>query len=146
MNNNTKSKRGKVAVEWKPAGVPVMGPFYREVEADMRRRRGTPAGRAERDKLACGRKVPVSPIRPAYGFQQLTPDMMKVLMKSDFFAGGQDGSWRWNGFNLVFQCHSTGRIDLRRTNWERWKRGLPIPWNPRLGEMELLSPDYKPVP
>lgn len=48
----------------------------------------------------------------------------------------------WNPYNKVFQDHRDGTIDEHATNVERQKRGLPVPWNAALGEIEVRE---KPV-
>lgn len=50
---------------------------------------------------------------------------------------------KWNPYNKVVQDHRDGRVDHRRTNQERMKRGLPTPWEPWMAEMELKSSPIK---
>lgn len=51
-----------------------------------------------------------------------------------------DDSIMWNPYNKVVQSHRTGFIDLDRTNEERSKCGLPVPWTPELGAREVREP------
>ena len=44
---------------------------------------------------------------------------------------------KWNPANKVVQDHRDGRVDHSRTNIERKKRGLPVPWEPWMAEMEM---------
>jgi hypothetical protein len=48
---------------------------------------------------------------------------------------------RWNRHTKIVQDHRNSKIDLARTNVERAKRGLPVPWYPMLGENESFLPD-----
>lgn len=43
---------------------------------------------------------------------------------------------KWNPYNKVVQDHRDGRVDHRRTNQERRRRGLPVPWEPWMAEKE----------
>lgn len=49
----------------------------------------------------------------------------------------------WNPFNKVVQDHHDGTIHWKRTNRERKKRGLPVPWTPEIGEREVRMPPVK---
>ena len=49
---------------------------------------------------------------------------------------------KWNPYNKVVQDHRDGTIDYEATDRERAKRGLPIPWTPRIGDKEVRE---KPV-
>lgn len=44
---------------------------------------------------------------------------------------------KWNPYNRVVQDHRDGTIDHARTNIERAKRGLPVPWTPAIGKKEV---------
>lgn len=46
-------------------------------------------------------------------------------------------SIKWNPWNKVVQDCRTGRVDHRRTNKERKKRGLPTPWHPNMARAEM---------
>lgn len=48
---------------------------------------------------------------------------------------------RWNPGNKVVQDHRNGEIDHHRTNVERARRGLPVPWVPEMGDRETRLPD-----
>ena len=63
---------------------------------------------------------------------------------SGFFVGEVDtkatpprGPVMWNPFNKVLQDHRDGTIDHDKTNTERAKRGLPVPWTPALADVEV---------
>ena len=43
---------------------------------------------------------------------------------------------KWNPGNKVVQDHRDGRVDHRRTNIERRRRGLAVPWEPWMVESE----------
>lgn len=43
----------------------------------------------------------------------------------------------WNPYNKVVQDHRDGTIDHEATNRERAARGLPVPWTPALGDIEV---------
>lgn len=45
-------------------------------------------------------------------------------------VGLADESVYWNPYNGVVQSHRDGEIHFRATNWERSRRGLPVPWRP----------------
>jgi hypothetical protein len=47
---------------------------------------------------------------------------------------------RWNPFNKVVQDHRDGTIDHEATNRERARRGLPVPWTPEIGGVEVHEP------
>jgi len=47
------------------------------------------------------------------------------------------GEFLWNPFNKVCQDHRDGTVDQRLTDFERARRGLPIPWTPALALEEL---------
>jgi len=49
----------------------------------------------------------------------------------------------WNPYNKVVQDHRDGTIHHDATNRERAKRGLPTPWTPDMGDVEVHRP---PVP
>ena len=51
----------------------------------------------------------------------------------------KDDSIMWNPWNKVVQSHRNGTVDRRKTNKERKKRGLLIPWTPEIGEKEVLE-------
>lgn len=54
-----------------------------------------------------------------------------------------EGPIMWNPFNKVVQDHRDGTIYTSRTNKERKKRGLPVPWKPEMGNKEATaSPVY----
>jgi hypothetical protein len=44
---------------------------------------------------------------------------------------------RWNPWQKVVSDHRTGDIDDDRTNAERAKRGLPVPWTPEMADREV---------
>lgn len=44
---------------------------------------------------------------------------------------------RWNPYCKVIMDHRTGTIHHDRTNVERARRGLPIPWRPEIGRREV---------
>ena len=44
---------------------------------------------------------------------------------------------KWNPYNKVVQDHRDGKVDHRKTNHERMRRGLPVPWEPWMAEMEM---------
>ncbi len=46
----------------------------------------------------------------------------------------------WNPGNKVVQDHRDGTIDHDRTNAERAKRGLPVPWTPEMADREVHEP------
>lgn len=46
----------------------------------------------------------------------------------------------WNPYNKVVQDHRDGTIDHEATNLERARRGLPVPWVPRMAETEVHEP------
>lgn len=46
----------------------------------------------------------------------------------------KDRPIRWNPFNKVVQDHRDGSIYIDRTNRERAKRGLPVPWSHKMNE------------
>lgn len=46
----------------------------------------------------------------------------------------------WNPWNKVVQDHRDGTIHHDRTNAERAKRGLPVPWTPEMGDTEPFQP------
>lgn len=46
----------------------------------------------------------------------------------------------WNPWNKVVQDHRDGTIHHDRTNEERAKRGLPVPWVPDMGDTEPHEP------
>jgi hypothetical protein len=48
-----------------------------------------------------------------------------------------DNPIKWNPYNKVVQDHRDGTIDFEATNRERAKRGLPVPWEPRLADIEV---------
>jgi hypothetical protein len=50
------------------------------------------------------------------------------------------GPVMWNPWNKVVQDHRDGTIHRRRTNRERARRGLPVPWTPRMAEAECHEP------
>lgn len=63
---------------------------------------------------------------------------------SAFFVAAIDTSAKqpddpvyWNPYNKVVQDHRDGTIDHEATNRERKKRGLPTPWTPALGDIEV---------
>lgn len=47
---------------------------------------------------------------------------------------------KWNPWNKVVQDHRDGTIDHMRTNEERVKRGLLVPWTPAMGNKEVHEP------
>jgi hypothetical protein len=49
----------------------------------------------------------------------------------------KDNPVKWNPCNKVVQDHRDGTIKPRLTNRERKLRGLPVPWNPRMGGKEV---------
>jgi hypothetical protein len=46
----------------------------------------------------------------------------------------------WNPYNKVVQDHRDGTIDHDATNRERAHRGLPVPWTPAIGRVEVHQP------
>lgn len=44
---------------------------------------------------------------------------------------------KWNPWNKVVQDHRNGTIDHEATNRERQQRGLPVPWTPEMGGVEV---------
>ena len=46
----------------------------------------------------------------------------------------------WNRYNKVVQDHRDGTIDMNRTNKERAKRGLPVPWTPNMADIDVNTP------
>ena len=50
---------------------------------------------------------------------------------------------KWNPWNKVVQDHRNGRVDHRRTNRERKKRGLPTPWHPSMADKEMRKGPIK---
>jgi len=49
----------------------------------------------------------------------------------------------WNPYNKVVQDHRDGTIYEERTNAERKLRGLPTPWTPALGTLEVRqAPEF----
>ena len=48
-----------------------------------------------------------------------------------------DNPVKWNPYNKVVQDYRDGTIDHKRTNIEREKRGLPVPWTPAMGKKEV---------
>lgn len=46
----------------------------------------------------------------------------------------------WNPWNKVVQDHRDGTIHHDRTNAERAKRGLPVPWTPEMADVEMHGP------
>lgn len=50
---------------------------------------------------------------------------------------GMHEAIKWNPYNKVVQDHRDGTIDHERTNQERSKRGLPVPWTPEIGDKEV---------
>ncbi len=56
---------------------------------------------------------------------------------------GHPEAIKWNPFNKVVQDHRDGVIDHRLTNIERAKRGLPVPWTPKLAESEVSEPEIE---
>lgn len=44
---------------------------------------------------------------------------------------------KWNPWNKVVQDHRDGTIHHDLTNVERARRGLPVPWTPEMGEIEV---------
>jgi hypothetical protein len=73
--------------------------------------------------------------------------MTKLPDGSGFFVADIDTSAKpgnpikWNQGNKVVQDHRTGDIIQPDTNMERAKRGLPVPWTPKMGEAEVFQPD-----
>jgi len=51
-----------------------------------------------------------------------------------------DEAVRWNPWNKVVQDHRDGTIDMERTNEERAKRGLAVPWSPEIADRETREP------
>jgi hypothetical protein len=49
----------------------------------------------------------------------------------------------WNCYNKVVQDHRNGDIDHEQTNTERKKRGLPVPWTPKMGDTEAHEAPIK---
>lgn len=48
---------------------------------------------------------------------------------------------KWNPGNKVVQDHRTGDIIQPDTDLERAKRGLPVPWTPKIGDIEVRQKD-----
>jgi hypothetical protein len=46
----------------------------------------------------------------------------------------------WNPYNKVVQDHRDGTIDREKTDCERASRGLPTPWMPSMGDVEVHQP------
>lgn len=53
---------------------------------------------------------------------------------------GQHPAVMWNPFNKVVQDHRDGTINRRLTNAWRMFAGLPIPWTPEIGDIEVHEP------
>lgn len=51
-----------------------------------------------------------------------------------------DQPLHWNPFNKVVQDHRDGTIDMEMTDRERSARGLPVPWTPEIGSIEVHQP------
>jgi hypothetical protein len=47
---------------------------------------------------------------------------------------------KWNPWNKVVQDHRDGTIHEDLTNRERVARGLPVPWTPRMADVECRQP------
>lgn len=48
---------------------------------------------------------------------------------------------KWNPGNKIVQDHRTGDIIQPDTDRERAKRGLPVPWTPEIGDIEVRQKD-----
>lgn len=51
-----------------------------------------------------------------------------------------DDSVQWNQFNKVVQSHRDGTIYHLATNEMRTLLGLPVPWTPEMGDLEVHQP------
>lgn len=51
-----------------------------------------------------------------------------------------DDTVKWNPVNKVVMSHRSGIINGARTNEERAKRGLPVPWHPSMAQKEVAEP------
>ena len=53
----------------------------------------------------------------------------------------EDKATHWNPGNKVVQDHRDGKVNHDRTNKERKKRGLPVPWEPWMAAQETREAD-----
>jgi len=51
-----------------------------------------------------------------------------------------DDTVKWNPANKVVMSHRSGIINAARTNEERAKRNLPVPWHPSMAQKEMAEP------
>jgi len=59
------------------------------------------------------------------------------ILEIDPDAKPPDNPVMWNPWNKVVQDHRDGTIHHDLTNIERSKRGLPTPWTPEMGNIEV---------
>jgi hypothetical protein len=60
-----------------------------------------------------------------------------VAMVDTAMIGPAPDPVMWNPYNKVVQDHRDGTVDREATDRERAARGLPVPWMPAFGEVEV---------
>lgn len=65
----------------------------------------------------------------------IAADAAKILLQHV-----HDDTVKWNPVNKVVMSHRSGIIHGPRTNEERAKRNLPVPWHPSMAQKEVGEP------